>query len=206
MKIIKDFIPLGQPNRPGRKNTKEYITIHETGNRNKGADGDNHAAYLKSDAAGTTSWHYTVDDGENIYQHLPDDEVGYHAGDGAYGPGNCTSIGIEICVNPDGNFEKAKENAAWLVRYLRDEHGIPQHKVVQHNKWTGKNCPQTIRETGTWDDFLAMCEIKGMGASVWAVKSWEKAVQKGIFDGTNPQGALTREQAAVVLDRLGLLD
>ena len=41
--------------------------------------------------------------------------------------------------------------------------------------------------------------------SVWAAESWQKAVDKGLFDGTSPQGALTREQAAVMLDRLGLL-
>ena len=41
--------------------------------------------------------------------------------------------------------------------------------------------------------------------SDWAAESWQKAVGKGVFDGTDPQGALTRELAAVVLDRLGLL-
>ena len=41
--------------------------------------------------------------------------------------------------------------------------------------------------------------------SSWAREAWEKAVALGIFDGTNPQGNLTREQAAVILDRLGLL-
>lgn len=42
--------------------------------------------------------------------------------------------------------------------------------------------------------------------SSWAKKEWNKAVDKGIFDGTNPRNAFTREQAAIVLDRLGLLD
>ena len=41
--------------------------------------------------------------------------------------------------------------------------------------------------------------------SPWAKEAWKKAVALGIFDGTNPQGNLTREQAAVILDRLGLL-
>ncbi|MCL2336433.1 MAG: N-acetylmuramoyl-L-alanine amidase, partial [Firmicutes bacterium] len=41
--------------------------------------------------------------------------------------------------------------------------------------------------------------------SVWAQNSWAKAVAAGLFDGLNPQGSLTREQVAVVLDRLGLL-
>lgn len=43
-------------------------------------------------------------------------------------------------------------------------------------------------------------------AGAWAAKSWSKACAKGIFDGTYPQHPLTREQAAVVLDRLGLID
>lgn len=42
--------------------------------------------------------------------------------------------------------------------------------------------------------------------STWAAASWEKAVAKKILDGSSPTGALTREQLAVVLDRLGLLD
>lgn len=44
------------------------------------------------------------------------------------------------------------------------------------------------------------------GVSDWAKESWNKAVSKGILDGTEPQGAVTREMLAVVLDRLGLLE
>lgn len=40
----------------------------------------------------------------------------------------------------------------------------------------------------------------------WAKEAWEKATMQGIFDGTRPKEALTRQEAAVVLDRLGLLD
>lgn len=42
--------------------------------------------------------------------------------------------------------------------------------------------------------------------SDWAKASWNKAVAKKIFDGTDPQGNVTREMLAVVLDRCGLLD
>ena len=41
--------------------------------------------------------------------------------------------------------------------------------------------------------------------SPWAKEAWEKAKTAGVFDGTSPQGPLSREQAALVLDRLGLL-
>ncbi|MDU3680761.1 MAG: N-acetylmuramoyl-L-alanine amidase [Flavonifractor plautii] len=147
-------------NRPGGSNPCKYITIHETGNAAKGADAAAHGAYLDS-AAGEddlVSYHYTVDD-HAIVQHLPDTETAYHAGDGADGPGNTTSIGIEICVNQDGDFERAKANAASLVRLLMGEHGIPLDKVVQHNQWNGKDCPKTIRATpGGWEAFLDLCD------------------------------------------------
>lgn len=146
-------------NRPGGSNPCKYITIHETGNAAKGADAAAHAAYLDSDTGerDMVSWHYTVDD-LAIVQHLPDYETAYHAGDGKDGPGNTTSIGIEICVNAGGDFEAAKANAAALVRLLMEEHGIPLDNVVQHNRWNGKDCPKTIRATaGAWEAFLALC-------------------------------------------------
>ncbi len=159
--IQEHIISGGRKNRPGRDtNPGTYITIHETGNAAKGADAAAHGAYLDS-AAGEddlVSWHYTVDD-HAIVQHLPDYETAYHAGDGKAGPGNTTSIGIEICVNAGGDFEAAKANAAALVRLLMEEHGIPLDNVVQHNRWNGKDCPKTIRATaGAWEAFLALCQ------------------------------------------------
>lgn len=158
--IQEDIISDWRRNRPGRDtNPGAYITIHETGNAAKGADAAAHGAYLDSDAGerDMVSWHYTVDD-HAIVQHLPDYETAYHAGDGKAGPGNTTSIGIEICVNAGGDFEAAKANAAALVRLLMEEHGIPLDNVVQHNRWNGKDCPKTIRATtGAWEAFLALC-------------------------------------------------
>ena len=40
----------------------------------------------------------------------------------------------------------------------------------------------------------------------WAREAWEKAVHAGVFDGSKPQAPLSREQAALVLERLGLLE
>ena len=42
-------------------------------------------------------------------------------------------------------------------------------------------------------------------ASPWAAAAWEKAVDQGVFDGSKPGGAMSREMVAVVLDRLDLL-
>lgn len=47
----------------------------------------------------------------------------------------------------------------------------------------------------------------GMDSKVseWANDSWEKAKAEGVIDGTRPGGQVTREELAVILDRLGVL-
>ena len=198
--IIQDLIPQGRANRPGGSNPDTYITIHETGNYATGANAAAHASWLKSDdAAGKKiSYHYTVDD-LSIYQHLPDGERGYHAGDGGSGPGNAKSIGIEICVNADGDFAQAKANAAALVRLLMQRHGIPLANVVQHNHWNGKDCPKTIRATaGGWEAFLTLC---GGEASQDKDTELEAAVDAlaaaGVIDSPDRWKALEYTDASV---------
>jgi len=167
LEVIQRIVPKSVKNvRPGGTMTPQYITIHETDNTKKGADAEAHANYAINGAGGATKgWHFTVDD-KSIYQHLPTNEHGWHAGDGGNGTGNRKSIGIEICVNSDGDFAKACDNAAWLVRKLMSEHNIPISRVVQHNHWSGKNCPRTLRKGG-WRDFIAKVE----GVKVEKVKS-----------------------------------
>ena len=157
MNIIQDFIPIGRKNRPSRANPMKYITIHNTGNPDKGAGAKNHAAYAKSDGAANVpvSWHYTVDE-QVIYQHLPDKEDAYHAGDGG-GNGNRQSIGIEICMNSDGDLRGATDNAAWLTAQLCKKYGIPAENIVQHNRWSGKDCPKMLRsgKPYDWNTFIS---------------------------------------------------
>lgn len=153
--VIQSFLPEGYAGRPGLKRDIKYIVIHETANTDEGADAKRHNEYLLNEAKETEiSWHYTVDDHE-IYQNLPDDEVGWHAGDRQEEPGgNINGIGVEICVNGDGNFKNAKENAVKLCVYLMEKYGLNIDDVKQHNDFMDKNCPQIIRESGQWDDFL----------------------------------------------------
>lgn len=156
MNIIQDFIPAGRANRPGKQLIgPKYITIHDSGNASTGADALAHAKYLKGDSAASrpASWHFTVDD-KNVVQNLPLGEVAWHAGDGS-GPGNSSSIGIEICENADGDRAKAEEKAAELVAFLLKTYKLGIDAIVQHNKWSGKNCPRIIRgRPGGWEGFL----------------------------------------------------
>nr|WP_269751020.1 N-acetylmuramoyl-L-alanine amidase [Paenactinomyces guangxiensis] len=137
----------------------QYITIHETDNPKSGADAEAHARLQYNGNSRAASWHYTVDDKE-IWQSIPDNEVAWHAGDGGSGTGNRKSIGIEICVNSDGNFEKAKQNAVELVRYLMAKHNIPLSRVVPHKHWSGKNCPRHILPQ--WSQFTKQIQEGGI--------------------------------------------
>lgn len=38
--------------------------------------------------------------------------------------------------------------------------------------------------------------------SLWAKEAWDALVAEGVFDGTEPGGVLTREQAATVIQSL----
>lgn len=153
MNIIKDFISKGRRNRPGYSMTPKFVTIHNTGNKNKGADAAMHARYIKN-LSGTTSWHFTVDD-KSIYQHIPTNENAWHAGDGKYGTGNRQSIGIEICMNEGIDQLKAEENAAKLTAYLLKLYNLNISAVKKHQDWSGKYCPSVLISSGRWNEFIS---------------------------------------------------
>jgi N-acetylmuramoyl-L-alanine amidase len=161
--IQVDMIPAGCANRPRIPiEGPHFITIHDTANPVKGADALMHAKYLKGDEAAKlpVSWHYTVDD-TRVVQHLPITEHGWHAGDGSSGEGNQTSIGIEICENSDGNRTEAEARAVRFVGDLLYKLKLPIEAVVQHNHWSGKNCPHIIRARANgWDIFIDKVRVQ----------------------------------------------
>ncbi|CAF0697847.1 peptidoglycan recognition protein family protein [Candidatus Methylacidithermus pantelleriae] len=147
-----------------------YITIHSTDNPNatayQHAVGMAHGRFrAKSrwNRTGYLTWHFTVDDQEAI-QSLPLTIQGEHADHD--GPGNRTSIGIEICEfrNPVRQ-AKAIDRAAKLTAWLMREEDIPLDHVVPHWYWPQwhfhgyrKNCPRILLEHGRpgrrWEAFL----------------------------------------------------
>lgn len=154
--LYESLLPTDSGCRPGTLRQIKYVVIHETGNPVAGADAAAHSEYLQGGGDGTTSWHYTLDD-HCIYQHIPDNEVAWHAGDRLeQDGGNLNGIGVELCVNADGNFEQTMQNGAQLTAYLLRQYGLGVENVRQHYDFSGKNCPQTIREAGRWQEFLQL--------------------------------------------------
>lgn len=138
-------------------NPRRYITVHQTGNTSRGANAQAHANLQSNGNARNASWHYQVDDKQAI-QSYPDTARCWHAGDGT-GHGNQSSIAIEICVNSDGDYVKAVKNAASLVKKLQKKYNIPNGNIVQHNHWSGKNCPAQIR---AGKDRINWTQFKGL--------------------------------------------
>ena len=147
VKITKDYAPVVSSGaRPGIKMSKCIgVTIHNTDNSGVGAGARAHANLLKNSWKNKQqSWHFAVDE-NGAYQSIPTDEIAWHAGDGGSGKGNTQTIAIEICMNSDGNLEKATDNAAQLAAQQLKEKGLSADKLYQHHDWSGKNCPSQIR-------------------------------------------------------------
>ena len=157
--VIRDLLPEGIPGRPGTLRTIRYVVIHETGNEGNNANAASHNKYIHTEAEKQmVSWHYTVDDHE-IYQHLPDNEVGYHAGDKlTEDGGNMCGIGIEMCVNPENDYEVTLKNTAALAARLMDVYDLPMKALKRHQDFSGKNCPQRLIEQQRWEEFCGMVE------------------------------------------------
>jgi N-acetylmuramoyl-L-alanine amidase len=147
-----------------------YITIHSTENSGVGAlthargmAAGNFRGRTKWNRTGYMTWHFTVDDRIAV-QSLPLTIQGEHADHD--GPGNNTSIGIEICEFRNARQQAAAiDRAARLTAWLMHDRGIPLDHVVPHYHWPQrhfhnyqKNCPRILLDHGRpgprWDAFL----------------------------------------------------
>jgi N-acetylmuramoyl-L-alanine amidase CwlA len=190
MVILDMLAPSGSRCRSGRKLADfKGVTIHNTGNAAKGADALAHAKYLQGGGANSpASWHYCVDE-KTITRSIPETEIAWHAGDGSQGSGNTKTVAIEICMNADGDIRAATDRAAELAAYILRRRGYcaAAKYLFQHHHWTGKNCPQKIREgiPYNWDAFVKKVQLhlEGRDMTVNEAKGIIKA-RAGLSDET----------------------
>ncbi len=161
MNIIKKQILY---NRTKRTQKPKYIVIHDTGNTARGADARRNFEYFNSGNRDASA-DFFVDD-KTVYQ-VNDYNAYYtwHCGDGGgkYGITNGNSVGIEICVNADGDYTRAFENAVELTKQLMAELDIPPERVVRHYDASRKNCPASMSGDGwaLWQKFKNMITEEG---------------------------------------------
>ena len=157
--VYEDFLPETAMARTGEERKILYVVIHETDNVNEGADAKAHNNFIHTNGVDNElSWHYTVDDHE-IWHHLPDNETAFHAGDHMEDKGgNKNGIGVEMCVNADGDYEKTLQNAQLLAAQLLYEYDLDIDALKKHQDFSGKICPSKLINAGRWDEFVQKVE------------------------------------------------
>jgi N-acetylmuramoyl-L-alanine amidase len=137
----------------------QWVVIHDTASSSNGSNALAHANYLYNNSVNEValwvSWHYTIDD-TNVYQHLPEEERGFHAGDGSTNPGegsylgggNRNGVGIEMSINQDGDMFRTWQRTAKLTVDILLRHNLPTSQQTYHNDFSGKDCPRTLRNAG----------------------------------------------------------
>lgn len=155
-KINKDFI--SKNNTYAGKNSPQFIVIHETDNYSVGAGAKRHAEAQSLGHLSTSVQYYAGSDG--IYQAAEHSDGTYsigieYGGDhSVHDANNRNTINIEICVNKDGDYMKARQNAIELVKHLMKVTGIPAGRVIRHFDAKGKYCPRKMMDSPKlWEDF-----------------------------------------------------
>lgn len=119
--------------------------------------------------------------------HLPSpgDIVMYYWKDN--GKGDCTGW-----PNHVGIVESVSGNTIVVIEGNKSE-SVARRSLQRNGKYIrGYCCP----------DYAS---VASEAPEAWAEASWAKAKAKGILDGTRPRDALSRQELAVVLDRLNLI-
>lgn len=147
--IIRNRTPLKRYSR-----NIEYIVIHDTGNRSKGSNAYMHYVYFNNGYRGSSA-DFFVDDKQILQINDYYNYYSWHCGDagGKYGIGNRNSIGIEICINQDGDYNKAVNKTIELVKHLMEKLDVPIGKVVRHFDASRKICPGSMSRSN-WVDWL----------------------------------------------------
>ncbi len=163
---------------------------------------------------------YVRKDG-TIWRGRPEWAVGAHAkGHNDKSIGICCEGAYMTETMPEAQFDA-------LVGLVREEMAkYPGAKVLRHKDVNSTDCPgvnypweallaalspEKKEETAlTYDQFKAFLqryekENERKTANAWAADAWKALTDAGITDGSAPQAPLTREQLAVMLQRLGLI-
>lgn len=214
MKINKKQIAY---NRSARTQSIKYIVVHDTGNPSAGADAEANYKYFNGGDRGSSA-DFFVDDKQILQVNDYRKYYTWHCGDGhgKYGISNSNSVGVEICINKDGNYKKAVANAVDAVKQLMAELGIDATHVVRHYDASHKNCPATMHNSGwaSWESFksritesegLSMTQYEELKAEIAAVKAENAALKTAIggtmvynyIDDNMPDWAVPAVRAAV---------
>jgi N-acetylmuramoyl-L-alanine amidase CwlA len=185
----------------------EYIVIHDTANTRAGADAYANFLYFNSGDR-QASADYFIDQNSIYKVNDPSKYYTWHVGDGKNknGINNKNSIGVEMCVNADGDFARTIANTIILVRSLQDQY--PSAKVVRHFDASGKHCPASLskNEWQGWIAFLNMLKTPEPRSDTlhWAEPYYQALTEKyGIkIDKRDFDKTITRGEMYAILFKM----
>ena len=191
------------------------ITVHNTYNSapalNEAKNQYNNNTKKGSNGAAV---HFFIDE-DNIYQLLPLDIHGWHAGDGVNGTGNRKTIAIEICRSTDysdDKYARAEQKTVLFIQKLLKEYNFTTKDIYQHKHWSGKNCPHRLLEGNpiNWETFINLInkgEIDKPTEKPVDKPSEPKGTykEKGRFTCKEKVGIITRDYPSTSSKRLGQL-
>lgn len=206
MKILKKEFQWARPLKPLNLKKVTAIAVHHMEHLTAGMD-DIHQWHLARDNGTWKGFGYNwwIDFAGNVFECR-----GFNQGAGVTSM-NSTVISIGF----QGHYDKMKEMPSaqfWagceLIRYLRDK--IPSiNFVAGHRYWENKSCPGKYFPL---EEMIKMTDAIGKikdydDIADWAKGSVLKAVDSGIMIGDdqgrfNPKANITRQEIAVVIDRL----
>ena len=203
-------------NRPFRKLKKlKGIVVHWTANIDKGANALANYSYFNRPKPNQNvvygSAHYIVDD-STILRVVPDDEEAYHVGATTYKPlvygklgvpsgdsPNYYTIGIEMCVNSDGNFVKTRQNTIDLIQHLCNVHNLSRNDLYRHFDITGKDCPKMMLDNVIWNHFLdEIFQSTANNQKKYIVTASQLNIRKGFGTNYDIIGTLNKNQIVTV--------
>ncbi len=132
--VIENIAPITNDNRDGRVKPNYYITVHDTGDTR-----DYHNAGFWSNVVKVQEWeqgHYSasfqyVTGNDGIFHNIPDNEIGYHAGDSTYYDYTLydtlvtgTNNNPKVTISEDGYYEvDGKKSVLLAPRVHREKNG-----------------------------------------------------------------------------------
>ena len=150
--VIKKQITYNYSN---RFSAIEYIVIHDTGNPGVGANAEAHFNYFNGGNRGSSADIF-VDSNSIWIVNDYKSKYTWHCGDGKgkFGITNANSVGVEMCINMDGDRDKTEANTIEIVKSLMSELDIPIDRVVRHYDASRKNCPASMSKNN-WSKWHA---------------------------------------------------
>lgn len=145
LNIVSGILPWDAMGRTQiKKKSTQFITIHDTGDASTSAESWNDLESSGKDPR-QTSWNFTV--GETaIYQHVPLDEVAWHAGDGSYEYG-LKDTGVKY-AGPNPLIEIGEDHYLYINKQ-KSKIGVPIIMYSKHSEWNGRFANE-ISEAGLY--------------------------------------------------------